>query len=297
MILYINACVRKESRTKRLADFLLSKLDEPYTEVRLADIDFPVTDEAYLAKRDQLIAAEEFSNPMFSLANQFASADSIVIAAPYWDLSFPAALKQYFEHINALGVTFTYTPEGFPKGLCQAKILYYVTSAGGDYVPTEFGFGYVKALAQDYYGISDVRLIRAAGLDLDGADQEQIMQDAFQSISDHLEGRPKSYTPQYDPDNRCWKVDFTDRVSEEGDLLYVVSEFARSGLYFPYNDSSSRDKDYAGHAHHFEEVLRALLEDPEGFSIRGLEEYYSLQEQELLAAVQNRLKGMSSGND
>lgn len=182
MILYINACVRKESRTKRLADFLLSKLDEPYTEVCLADIDFPMTDEAYLTKRDQLIAAEDFSNPMFSLANQFAAADRIVIAAPYWDLSFPASLKQYFEHINVLGVTFTYTPEGIPKGLCRAKGLYYVTTAGGNYVPEEFGFGYVKAMAQSYYGVQDVKLIQAVGLDLDGADPEQILKECMKKI-------------------------------------------------------------------------------------------------------------------
>ena len=182
MILFINACVRKESRTKRLADFLLSKLDDPHIEVRLADIDFPVTDEAYLTKRDQLIAAQAFSDPMFSLANQFAAADRIVIAAPYWDLSFPASLKQYFEHINALGVTFTYTQEGIPKGLCKAKNLYYVTTAGGNYVPEEFGFGYVKALAQSYYGIQNVELVQAVGLDLDGVDPEQILKDCMERI-------------------------------------------------------------------------------------------------------------------
>jgi len=189
MILYLNACVRKESRTKRLSDFLLSKLDEPYTEVRLADIEFPVTDEAYLTKRDQLIAAEAFSDPMFSLANQFAEADRIVIAAPYWDLSFPAALKQYFEHINVLGITFTYTPEGIPQGLCRARELYYVTTAGGNYVPEEYGFGYVKSLAQSYYGIQDVRLIQAVGLDLDGAAPEQILKDCMKKIGSPSCGR------------------------------------------------------------------------------------------------------------
>ena len=65
MILFINACVRKGSRTRRLADALLSKWTEPATEVRLSDIDFPVTSEDYLSRRDRLIAAEKFSDPMF----------------------------------------------------------------------------------------------------------------------------------------------------------------------------------------------------------------------------------------
>ena len=42
---------------------------------------------------------------------------------------------EYFEQINVLGITFVYTPEGYPKGLCRAKALYYVTTAGGCYVP------------------------------------------------------------------------------------------------------------------------------------------------------------------
>ena len=112
---------------------------------------------------------------MFYLANQFAKADEIIIAAPFWDLSFPAALKQYFEQINVIGVTFRYTPEGVPKGLCRAKRLTYITTAGGEYVPDEYGFGYVKALAQNFYGIRDVNLIKATGLDIVGADVEKII--------------------------------------------------------------------------------------------------------------------------
>ena len=45
-------------------------------------------------------------------------------------------------------------------------------------MPHEYGFSYVKALAENYYGIPDVRLIQAVGLDLDGADPEQILQEA-----------------------------------------------------------------------------------------------------------------------
>ena len=182
-ILFVNACVRKESRTRRLAEALLSKWGEEATEVRLSDIDFPLTDEAYLDRRDQLIAEGSFSDPMFDLANQFAAADRIVIAAPHWDLSVPAALKHYIEHINVVGITFFYTPEGVPQGLCKAKELYFVTTAGGSFVPEEFGFGYVKALAQGFYGIPEVRQLRAVGLDLDGADPEKILEE---SIQDHI---------------------------------------------------------------------------------------------------------------
>ena len=183
MILFINACVRDESRTKRLAGVLLSKLEGDIEEIDLGKVSFPVADEDFLKKRDMLIEQQEWDDPLFSMARQFAEADRIVIAAPYWDLSFPACLKQYFEQINVLGITFEYSPEGFPIPLCKAERLYYVTTAGGSYVPEEFGFGYVKALAQGFYGIKDCRQIRVTGLDIEGADVDALMEEACSKVT------------------------------------------------------------------------------------------------------------------
>ncbi len=181
MILFINACVREESRTEILSKALLSKLGD-YEEIKLVNIDFPKTDADFLKKRDSLIASRAFDDPMFTLARQFARAETIVIAAPYWDLSFPAVLKQYIEHINVLGITFEYTPEGIPKGLCKASKLYYVMTAGGTYVPEEFGFGYIKSIAENFYGIKDVELIKATGLDIYGADEKLILKEAIKGL-------------------------------------------------------------------------------------------------------------------
>ena len=123
-VLYINACVRKESRTRKLAEKLLMKLAEPWEEICLENITFPTVNEEYLRMRDRLIAEGESGNPMFDLARQFTEAETIVIAAPYWDLSFPAMLKQYLELINVVGITFRYTENGMPVGLCRADRLF-----------------------------------------------------------------------------------------------------------------------------------------------------------------------------
>ena len=182
MILYINACVREESRTKRLAARLLEKLNEPVEEVTLSAIRFPPVTQDFLNHRDALVASGDFDDPLLTYACQFASADTIVIAAPYYDLSFPAALKQYLEQINVVGIAFRYSPEGIPIPLCRAKKLYYVMTAGGPNVPEEYGFGYVKALAEGYYGIKEVELVKALGLDITGADVERIMREAENQI-------------------------------------------------------------------------------------------------------------------
>ena len=185
-VLYINACVRKESRTERLAEKLLGKLDQPYEEVKLCELDFPCVDEAYIDQRNEFISRGEFDHPMFEPARRFAEAETIVIAAPFWDLSFPAMLKQYLEIVNVVGITFRYAEDGTLIGMCKAKKLYYVTTAGGYFVPEDYGFGYVKAFAESYYGIPDVRKFEAVGLDIVGADVEAIMIEAENKIIEEV---------------------------------------------------------------------------------------------------------------
>ena len=190
MILFIDACVRKESRTRRLANRVLKYLSDPVETVRLETIDFPKTDETFLKKRDACIAAGDFSDPMFDLAKQFQSADTVVIAAPHWDLSFPAALKQYFESINVVGLTFTYGDSDIPIPLCRAKKLVYVATAGGPIRSHAYGFGYVEALGREFYGIFDATLFFAESLDLVGADPEAILSSTEAEIDSAFSSYP-----------------------------------------------------------------------------------------------------------
>ena len=182
MILFINACVMSDSRTRKLANTLLSKLNGTVKELVLTELSFPKPDEAFITYRERCIAEEDFSDPLFSLAKDFASADTIVIAAPFWDLSFPASLKQYFEQINIPHVTFYYNENGVPCGLCKAKKLYYITTAGGPIFNDSYGFGYVRELAQTFYGIPEVEMIKAEGLDIVGADVDSILKEAEHRI-------------------------------------------------------------------------------------------------------------------
>jgi len=179
-VLFINACVRKESRTKNLADYLLKKLGGNITEINLnKDLPKPF-DEEMLLRRDELIKKGAFNDEMFWYAQKFVSADVIVIAAPFWDFSFPALFKVFIEHVNVSGLVFKYTLEGI-QTLCKAQKLYYVTTMGG-YNPTDFGFGYVKALCDTLYGIKDVHLIKAEGLDIIGNDVRAILAAAKKEI-------------------------------------------------------------------------------------------------------------------
>ncbi|MBR1438053.1 MAG: NAD(P)H-dependent oxidoreductase [Synergistaceae bacterium] len=182
MILFVNACVRPQSRTRRLAMEVLRRLSHTENVREIKPVNPPLTYEA-LEHRTRLSEAGNFDDPIFEDAKIFASASQIVIAAPYWDLSFPAALKNYIEAINVVGVTFAYTEQGMPYGLCGAERLIYVTTAGGPIVSDDYGYGYVSELSRSYWGIPETICVKAEGLDIIGADVEGILAEAVKNIS------------------------------------------------------------------------------------------------------------------
>lgn len=104
-----------------------------------------------------------------TLAEQFAQADEIVVAAPYWDLSFPAILKVYLERICVSGVTFHYVGDQ-AEGLCRAEKAVYVSTAGGYVGERHLGEEYVRTLFQQMFGIPAFTTVRCEGLDIWGSD-------------------------------------------------------------------------------------------------------------------------------
>ena len=181
-ILFINACARPVSRTEELSRYLLNELDGEITEVDLYNEQLePLCNEG-LERR----AVNHIPDRESELANQFAQSDIIVIGAPFWDLSFPSVLKIYFENITVTGITFEYSDQGRPVGKCNAKKLYYITTSGGYIGENNFGFDYVKALAENFFDINEVRFFSAEGLDVFGADVQAIMDEAKKKITSEL---------------------------------------------------------------------------------------------------------------
>lgn len=189
-ILFLNACVRPGSRTLALAETVLQRMKGHVQEVKLYEVPMPVLDLEGIKTRDQAARSKDFSNPVFDTAKQFAQADVIIVAAPCWDLMFPAVLKTYLENITVSGITFRYSSQGRPESLCRARELYYVTTAGGLIGQNDFGFSYIKALAQNFFGIPKVHRYAAEGLDVFGADVERIMDQAKKEINASIQEQP-----------------------------------------------------------------------------------------------------------
>lgn len=172
-ILFINACVRESSRTLVLAKSIMKDMKGDIIEIDLNTENIPPLNRELLKKREQLIGEGNINAPMLRLAKQFAEADEIVIAAPFWDLSFPSLLKIYIEQITVSGITFKYI-NGCPQGLCRAKRLIYVTTSGGT-IFSDFGYSYIKTLAKSFYGIEETLSYRAMNLDVDMITAEELL--------------------------------------------------------------------------------------------------------------------------
>ena len=93
------------------------------------------------------------------------------------------------------------------------------------------------------------------------------------------------YYPQYVGKGN-WAVD-TENGVEKGDLLYVLDRFCHDGLHYSFNTGDYPDQ--PNHAHSFEEVLEAVIDDPENFSIENFLEQYSVQERAFLYNLRDLL--------
>lgn len=181
-ILFVNACMRgpELSRTWRLSQTFLSACRARWPESEIIERDVTVCSlpvlTGPLAEERERRFAEHPQDPMFDPAWEMAEADLVVVAAPHWDLTFPAALKIYLEWTSVAGITFRCTQQG-QEGLCRARSLVFLTTAGGPVTGQNYGFEYLRRLGQ-MFGIPDARCVTAEGLDIWGNDSEAILRDA-----------------------------------------------------------------------------------------------------------------------
>ncbi len=184
-LLFINACVRENSRTlnlcrKYLDAFLGSHKDYALTEVNLQNLQLKPLYKDTVELRIQLTESGS-DHPMFEQARLFANADMIVIGAPYWDFSYPAILKVYIEHIFVNTITFIYDNTGIPKSLCKFEKLVYISTSGGMVEAENCATNYINTVGKFLGGCKPIYCF-AQGLDIWGADVEGILDRAFREV-------------------------------------------------------------------------------------------------------------------
>lgn len=187
-VLVIDGCLRgaEQSRTHILLSewkqtFAAEHPEAEMQTVCLAELRLSPLYAEDVAARDRAVRSGQ--TEAYALAKQFAQADRIVMAVPYWDLSFPAALKVYLEHICVCGIAFRYDEQGQAVGLCRAEQLLYLTSCGGMLGDCNLGFEYVQALCSRLLGISDCRCIAAEGMDISEESEQEGLRRAREQIA------------------------------------------------------------------------------------------------------------------
>lgn len=170
-LLYIDACIRDdESRTKRIAEPIVKALEKKYDVQRfvLNDMDLEIVQRDLIRKRlNGMIDAT-----VMSWAETVRDADRIVIAAPFWDMSIPAALKNFIELCSILDVTFK-TNDKTCYGNCKAEKMLFITTRGMD-IPTgdirEQATSYLKALSW-LWGTGPLQVVAAQNMDYASANE------------------------------------------------------------------------------------------------------------------------------
>ena len=151
-LMVIDACMRDgDSRTRRVLEPLVAELGKRYEieTVRLDGGDYEAVGRRVLAERSSGYVPEE----TVALARRLAAADRVVIAAPFWDMSFPAILKVFIENMSLFNITFRDNGSYF-EGLCRSEKV----------LPLEAATPYLKALSA-LWGWGEVITVAAENLD------------------------------------------------------------------------------------------------------------------------------------
>ena len=179
--LMIDCCIRGEqSQTRKLLEQFTAALPACWQQERLLleEENLSCLTGAYFQARERLLAAGKLEHPRFRYAHQLAQAELVVVAAPFWDLSFPALLKVYIEQVCVDGITFG-SGHGGLVGLCRAKDLVFLTTRGGIYTgdDMEMGSRYMEAMSR-FWGIDHYHCVAVDGMNMSRFHQGDLMQRA-----------------------------------------------------------------------------------------------------------------------
>lgn len=179
--MFINGCLRADhSRTLQIAQTYIEKMQQN-EEVQLMEHDLSQEKISYLTQASFDPETGEVLGGDCTLAREFAQADEIIVAAPFWEFMFPAVVSCYFEQVSVPSITFQYTEHG-SVGLCRASSITYIYTSG-DYLQQDDRVGeqYLERLGR-LYGIPGFTAISAQGLDVEPDQAQQRVDELCRKI-------------------------------------------------------------------------------------------------------------------
>ena len=168
-ILFINSCYNEErSRTMYLAKKIFEKFDIDskfdFEEIKIKDLNLLPLSEERLKVRFDLTNKKLFDMDMLTYSKKILSADIVVIAAPFYDFSYPSILKLFIENVSVPNLMYTYTKDGY-EGFARGRKFIYITTRGSE-LPDSEDFGYLNLDRMfKLFGFKESQVISFGGTD------------------------------------------------------------------------------------------------------------------------------------
>ncbi|MGH1486751.1 MAG: FMN-dependent NADH-azoreductase [Cellvibrionaceae bacterium] len=160
------------SLSREATSYVVDRLAEPdnanVIQRDLVNTSLPLLTEdhigAYFTPKEQRDQQQkELLKDSDALIKELKAADTLVIGAPIYNFSVPAALKAWIDLICRVGETFVYGENG-PQGLLNISRAYIVVTAGGTPVGSEIDFNsaYLQQVCR-FIGIDESHIIDVSG--------------------------------------------------------------------------------------------------------------------------------------
>lgn len=168
-VLFINGCNNATSYTHQIASVFVDEYSKVHKDDDIitrnlyeGGVKFLTIDDINERTKENFEIEPE--REIFKYVNEFLEADKIIIAAPFWNLSIPAILHAYLEHISIPDITYVQKAHGY-VGLCKSKKIVHIVTRGYYSSRIEYGDSYLRAFFATL-GIKDFRTIALEGTDV-----------------------------------------------------------------------------------------------------------------------------------
>jgi FMN-dependent NADH-azoreductase len=165
----------QNSNSSKYTDKLINNLKKDGDEVMVRDVAVNTVTQLSAEVLGQLGNSESLvSKEHGSLIEEIKSSNVVIIAAPMYNFSIPATLKNYFDAITKVGQTFKYSEAGQPIGFLTGKKVYVIITRGGKYKEQGLTFqeDYLK-MQLGFIGMTEVKFIFLEGFAM-GVSSEEI---------------------------------------------------------------------------------------------------------------------------
>jgi FMN-dependent NADH-azoreductase len=170
--LQLDSSARVEgSLSRAVTHYIAQKLSDStnkliHRDLAKTDVEF-VTDAhigAYYSRADERSDEQrQLLTLSDELIGELTQADTLIIGAPMYNFSVPAALKAWVDLVCRVGETFVYGNSG-PEGLLNIQRAFIVISAGGTTIGSsaDFSSEYLTQICR-FIGIDNVHIIDVSG--------------------------------------------------------------------------------------------------------------------------------------